>query len=76
MEPTLFQTKIKNDFGFSIDEQVYCTSETITKVKEMGLPVKECSINSVFVDCINPLNERREYCIKNCGFKCKKEVVK
>lgn len=69
--PNPFQLRIEREFGFSIWEQVYCTPETIKKVKKMDLPRRECSINNIAADCIDPLSERREYCIKNCGFKCK-----
>ena len=69
--PNPFQMNIKNKFGFTIWEQMYFTSTVLKKVIQMGLPKKECGINNVFIDSINQLFDRCEYCIKNCGFKCK-----
>jgi len=68
--PNKFQKTIEEKFGFTIWEQVYFISDVCEKVKKMGMPIKDCSINNIFVDSVSPEFDRREYCLKNCGFKC------
>jgi len=71
LQPTPFQLRIKKDFNFSIQEQNYCTPEVIEKLKQMGLPKQQCTINNIFKDSNYPLFNRLEYCLMNCGLECK-----
>jgi len=71
MKATLFQQMIEKEFGFSVCDQATCTLEVIERVEKMGLPVKDCIINTVFVDeKEDALYHQRVYCLQNCGFKC------
>lgn len=70
--PTPFQINIEKRFNFSIWDQVYFTSKVFNKVKSMNLPKRDCSVNNIAIDSINPIYYRCEYCLKNCGFKCLK----
>jgi len=53
----------------------YFTGEAENKVKKMGLPREDCKIKTVFVGGKFELYYQREYCLKNCGFKCLSKEV-
>ena len=42
-------------------------------MKFIKLPIENCIINTFFTDANNPLKYRKEYCRKNCDFKCLRE---
>ena len=48
----------------------YFASEAEDKVKKLGLPKAGCKIKTVFKGANHELYHQREYCLKNCGFKC------
>jgi hypothetical protein len=69
----------KNDFEIELLEKFtnftpqdfdYCTDETIIKIESLGLPNPACSIMQTFVNANHADFLRKEYCLKNCGFKC------
>ena len=68
---TKFQEEVLNKHpGIEYADFNYFTGEAEDKVKEMGLPKKDCKIKTVFVGCNHELYHQREYCLLNCGFKC------
>lgn len=67
-----FQQDILNRYPqFDIDDFTYFVTESEAKISAMNLPIRNCSINDIFVDCKNALYHQREYCLKNCGLQCK-----
>lgn len=49
----------------------YVIDSVIDKVSAVGVPVSDCIINNTFVDANFADYHRKEYCLINCGFRCK-----
>lgn len=61
---------IKKFHNINKDDFDYFTKDAANKISKMGLPKKECIINSYFIDSNDSKFNRLEYCLKNCGLKC------
>jgi N6-adenosine-specific RNA methylase IME4 len=61
---------LKNFPQFTEDDFKYFLFESMRKVHNLGLPVKNCSINNIFIDAKHRKLITAQYCFKNCGFKC------
>ena len=59
----------------SMNDFLYFTEESEEKIKKMGLPKSGCSINNVFVDANDMKYHQCQYCLLNCGLKCKAKTV-
>jgi hypothetical protein len=69
-----FQKDIINSFpSIIMDDFLYFTKKSEEKIKKMGLPEPQCKLNSFFYssDAIDMKYHQREYCLLNCGLKCK-----
>jgi hypothetical protein len=66
-----FQKNLLNNFPKMTEEDFkYFSVQSMRKVHKLGLPVKNCIINTTFVDAKHRNLLVAEYCFKNCGFKC------
>ena len=63
--------EIRKEFSnITNDDFLYFAKDTADVLSDMGLPVKDCIINSNFIDANEPKFYRLEHCLKNCGLKC------
>ncbi len=53
----------------------YFTAKAEGKVKKLGLPNGGGKIKTVFASGKHELYYQREYCLKNCGLKCRTDPL-
>jgi len=62
---------VRDEIQFKITHgKIHICTKIYDKLKSWGLPKSDCSINNIFIDCINPDFQRVEHCFLNCGMKC------
>ena len=68
-----FKEKLLKETPLNWHDINYFTDITIKKLEDMGLPDKDCKINSYFINSNDPNYNKLEYCLHNCGLKCRRK---
>ena len=71
------QLAILNSYPqFTACDLIYITDDVVGKVAELSLPDERCVVSASFVNANFRDYHQRDYCLRNCGFKCLSGEVK